>query len=87
MVSTTATTRELPYKVVGVGRRDIEAFWSISNTSFFLHCHRLVVVVASAMGGRTEGDVDILEREVASSTTDYEGMCERHRWSDVFRRW
>ena len=86
MVNTTATSRELHSKVLGVGRRASAAFWSISHIFFFLGC--LAVVVASMMGGRPEGDVEILEREVVASTTPMdEGMRKRHKYSDFFRLW
>ena len=68
MVRTAATTSVLPSKVVDMGRRASTAFWSASNISFFLGCFRLVAVVASVMGGRTEADVNTLEREVSAST-------------------
>jgi len=62
VLNTTATARVLPSEVVGMGRRANAAFWGASHISLFLGCCRLVVVAVSVMGGRMEGDLEILER-------------------------
>jgi len=77
VVSAAATSRTLPSKVVDVGRRASAEFWSASHISFFLGCCCLAVVVASVMGGKIDGAVEILKREVVASMTQWMKVCVR----------